>query len=169
MSRSSMRRATGSLRRGSQWAARLRSSCRPPTALVDHGPLRLRREGVVEVGHPQGLLMVGCLDGAVERGRILMEAAKIPGAERSAVLKETDLGDELNQHVRASTQATVDAHRAQVAAAAQMRRTAAALKERGLTGRDIAHVQGVLPQRVSCRAPQRHFDDELSIEVGWFG
>ncbi|GAA1538759.1 hypothetical protein GCM10009730_54930 [Streptomyces albidochromogenes] len=95
------------------------------------------------------------LDGAVERGRILIEAAKIPGAERSAVLK-IDLGDELNQHVRASTQATVDAHKAQVSAAAQLRRTAAVLMERGLTGRDIAHVLGVSPQRVSqlLNAPQ---------------
>ncbi|MFF2852539.1 hypothetical protein ACFVT5_40525 [Streptomyces sp. NPDC058001] len=88
------------------------------------------------------------LDGAIEHGRILMEAAKVPGAEQGAVLK-IDLGDELNQRVTVSTQATVDAHKAQVAAAAELRRTAAALNEHGLTGRDIAHVLGVSPQRVS--------------------
>ncbi|QNP68677.1 hypothetical protein IAG44_03825 [Streptomyces roseirectus] len=77
-----------------------------------------------------------------------MQAASVAGAEHGVTLK-VDLGDELNRRVRAATQATVDAHKAQVAAAAELRRTAAALAAHGLTGRDIAHVLGVSPQRVS--------------------
>ncbi|WP_330177478.1 hypothetical protein OG875_30575 [Streptomyces sp. NBC_01498] len=88
------------------------------------------------------------LSEAARRGRALMEAARVPGADRG-VQVSVDLGEELNRHVKASTQATVDAHRAQLKAAAYLRRTADALKAQGLTGRDIAHVLGVSPQRVS--------------------
>jgi hypothetical protein len=88
------------------------------------------------------------LSDATEHGRALMRAAGVPGAEHGAQLR-VDLGDELNRRVKAATQATVDAHRAQQRAAAELRRTAAALKSRGLTGRDIAHVLSVSPQRVS--------------------
>lgn len=88
------------------------------------------------------------LSDASERGLALMRAAGIPGADEGVQLK-VDLGDELNRRVQASTQATVDALRAQLEAAAELRRTAAALKDHGLSGRDIAHVLGVSPQRVS--------------------
>ncbi|MGW5971564.1 hypothetical protein [Streptomyces sp. NPDC055186] len=109
-----------------------------------------RRAGDGWVLHMDGVepTHVRRLEGATERGRVLMEAAKVPGAEHGAQLK-IDLGDELNQRVKASTQTTAEAHKAQVAAAAELRRTAAALNEQGLTGRDIAHVLGVSPQRVS--------------------
>lgn len=88
------------------------------------------------------------LSEAVGCGRALMEAADIPGVEHGVQLK-VDLGDELNRRVRASTQATVDAHKAQLQAAAELRRTASALKSQDMTGRDIAHILGVSPQRVS--------------------
>ncbi|GHH45905.1 hypothetical protein GCM10018773_36300 [Streptomyces candidus] len=91
---------------------------------------------------------VGRLNGAVETGRRLMQAAQVPGAEHGVQL-QVDLGSELNERVKAATQATVDAHKAQLQAAAELRRTAAALRGHGLTGRDIAEVLGVSPQRVS--------------------
>ncbi|MFI2292608.1 hypothetical protein [Streptomyces niveus] len=88
------------------------------------------------------------LSEATERGRALMKAADVPGIDQGVQLK-VDLGDELNRRVKASTQATVDAHRAQLQAAAELRRTASALKSQNMTGRDIAHILGVSPQRVS--------------------
>ncbi|MCX5202671.1 hypothetical protein OG897_14575 [Streptomyces sp. NBC_00237] len=88
------------------------------------------------------------LSEAAECGRALMKAADVPGVEHGVQLK-VDLGDELNRRVEASTQATVDAHKAQLQAAAELRRTASALKNQDLTGRDIAHILGVSPQRVS--------------------
>ncbi|NDZ79048.1 hypothetical protein G3I19_11040 [Streptomyces sp. SID10853] len=87
------------------------------------------------------------LDGAIEQGCALLEAASAP-AEHGAQL-QIDLGDELNQRVKEATQATVDAHKAQIIAAAELRQTATALSERGITGRDIAQILGVSPQRVS--------------------
>jgi hypothetical protein len=109
-----------------------------------------RRAGDGWVLHMDGVepTRVQRLDGAAERGRELMEAARVRGADRGAQLR-IDLGDELNRRVQVSLQATVDAHRAQVAAAAELRRTAAVLREQEMTGRDIAHVLGVSPQRVS--------------------
>jgi hypothetical protein len=88
------------------------------------------------------------LSDAAECGRALMRAAGVPGSDGGVQLA-VDLGDELNRRVKASTQATVDARKAQLAAAAELRRTAAVLQGRGITGRDIAHVLGVSPQRVS--------------------
>jgi hypothetical protein len=109
-----------------------------------------RRSGDGWVLHMDGVepTYVRRLEGATERGRLLMEAAEVPGADRGAQLS-IDLGEELNQRVRRSVQATVDAHKAQLAAAAELRRTAGVLKGQGLTGRDIACVLGVSPQRVS--------------------
>lgn len=60
-----------------------------------------------------------------------------------------DLGPELSPVVRSAVQASVDARKAQLRAAAQLRETARRLREEGLTGRDIARVIGVSPQRVS--------------------
>ncbi|MFC9844445.1 hypothetical protein ACFWFF_19200 [Streptomyces sp. NPDC060223] len=88
------------------------------------------------------------LSDAAESGRALMRAAGALGADHGVQLK-VDLGDELNRRVKAATQATVDAHNAQLQAAAELRQTAAALKSQNMTGRDIAHVLGVSPQRVS--------------------
>lgn len=88
------------------------------------------------------------LSEAAECGRALMTAADVPGVEHGVQLR-VDLGDELNGRVKASTQATIDAHQAQLQAAAELRRTASALKSYDMTGRDIAHILGVSPQRVS--------------------
>ncbi|MFI5808703.1 hypothetical protein [Streptomyces sp. NPDC051561] len=88
------------------------------------------------------------LSEAAECGRALMKAADAPGADQGVQLK-VDLGKELNRRIKASTQATVDAHKAQLQAAAELRRTASALKSQDMTGRDIAHILGVSPQRVS--------------------
>ncbi|ARI56205.1 MULTISPECIES: hypothetical protein [Streptomyces] len=88
------------------------------------------------------------LSEAAECGSALMKAAAVPGVEHGVQLK-VDLGDELNRRVKASTQATIDAHKAQLQAAAELRRTASALKSEDMTGRDIAHILGVSPQRVS--------------------
>ncbi|MFD3516001.1 hypothetical protein [Streptomyces sp. NPDC058657] len=88
------------------------------------------------------------LSEAAECGRVLMKAAGVSGAEHG-VQVSFDLGPELNRRVKAATQATVDAHRAQLQAAAELRRTASALKDQGMTGRDIARVLHVSPQRVS--------------------
>ncbi|MGW7194597.1 hypothetical protein [Streptomyces chryseus] len=83
-----------------------------------------------------------------EHGRTLMQAAGVTGSEHGVQVK-VDLGDELNERVRSATQATVDAHRAQLEAAAEMRRTTMSLRGHGMTGRDIAFILGISPQRVS--------------------
>lgn len=88
------------------------------------------------------------LSEAAECGRALLNAANAPGPDQGVQL-QVDLGDELNRRVKAATQATVDAHKAQLRAAVELRETAAALKSQGMTGRDIAHVLSVSPQRVS--------------------
>lgn len=88
------------------------------------------------------------LSEAADCGHALMKAANVPGADNGIQLT-VDLGDELNQRVKAATQATVDAYKAQLQAAKELRRTASALKSQGMTGRDIAHVLHISPQRVS--------------------
>ncbi|MEU0761321.1 hypothetical protein ABZ351_16800 [Streptomyces microflavus] len=100
--------------------------------------------------HMHGLetLIVSGLGGAAERAREFMEAAGMSDAERG-VQFSVDLGAELNADVKKAIQATVDAQKAQMAAAAQLRRTAEKLRREGLSGRDISHVLGVSPQRVS--------------------
>jgi DNA-directed RNA polymerase specialized sigma24 family protein len=60
-----------------------------------------------------------------------------------------DLGPELSPVVRSAVQATVDARKAQMRATAQLRETARRLQTEGLSGRDIARVLSVSPQRVS--------------------
>ncbi|MET9518506.1 hypothetical protein [Streptomyces sp. NPDC002994] len=83
-----------------------------------------------------------------DHGRALMQSAGVTGADHG-VQVTVDLGDELNERIKSATQATIDAHRAQLEAAAEMRRTTMSLKGHGMTGRDIAFVLGISPQRVS--------------------
>jgi hypothetical protein len=60
-----------------------------------------------------------------------------------------EIGDGLDEQTRAARAAVTDADRAQRRAAAQSREAARQLQRAGLTGRDIAKVLNVSPQRVS--------------------
>lgn len=89
------------------------------------------------------------LHGALEVARQAISQATGEPPDAVQVAMSFDLGPELSPAVRSAVQATVDAHKAQMRAAAQLRETARRLREAGLTGRDIARVLGVSPQRVS--------------------
>jgi hypothetical protein len=60
-----------------------------------------------------------------------------------------EIGGELGERTAAARQAVADAEEARRAAAAQSRVAARRLREAGLSGRDIAAVLHVTPQRVS--------------------
>lgn len=70
-----------------------------------------------------------------------------PGAFEVAITPE--IGPGLDEQTRAARQAVTAADDAQRRAAAQSRAAARRLRQAGLTGRDIAKVLGVTPQRVS--------------------
>ncbi len=101
--------------------------------------------------HAEGLepLYTRRLEGAAERAREAMAAAR--GVDPASLFPalRVELGGQLDAGLRATVQAQVDAHKAQVKASAHLRRMAAQLKEQGLTGRDTARVLNVSPQRVS--------------------
>lgn len=69
--------------------------------------------------------------------------------DRFAVDIRPELGDGLDDEVRAARDEVAAADAAQRHAAAQSRVVARRMKEHGLTGREIAAVLGVSPQRVS--------------------
>lgn len=60
-----------------------------------------------------------------------------------------EIGGGLDEQTRAARQAVTAADRAQRQAAAQSREAARRLREAGLSGRDIAKILAVTPQRVS--------------------
>jgi len=60
-----------------------------------------------------------------------------------------EIGGGLDEQTRAAREAVTDADRAQRRAAAQSREAARRLRQAGLSGRDIAKVLDVSPQRVS--------------------
>jgi hypothetical protein len=60
-----------------------------------------------------------------------------------------EIGGGLDEETRAAREAVTTANRAQRQAAAQSRTAARRLRQAGLSGRDIAKVLGVSPQRVS--------------------
>ena len=60
-----------------------------------------------------------------------------------------EVGGGLDEQTRAAREAVTDADRAQRRAAAQSREAARRLRQAGLSGRDIAKVLDVSPQRVS--------------------
>lgn len=60
-----------------------------------------------------------------------------------------EIGGGLDETTRAAREAVTDADRAQRRAAAQSREAARRLRQAGLSGRDIAKVLDVSPQRVS--------------------
>ncbi|GAA2391205.1 hypothetical protein GCM10010420_14070 [Streptomyces glaucosporus] len=89
------------------------------------------------------------LHGALDVARKAISQATGEPADAVSVAMNFDLGPELSAAVRSAVQATVDARKAQMRAAARLRETARRLREAGLTGRDVAQVLGVSPQRVS--------------------
>lgn len=62
---------------------------------------------------------------------------------------EIQIGDDLDELVELARRHVTAAAEAQKAAAAESREVARRLKDKGLTGRDIAAVLGVSPQRIS--------------------
>jgi len=66
-----------------------------------------------------------------------------------AVAITPEIGQGLDEEIRQAREAVRVADRAQRAAAAQSRRAARRLQQAGLSGRDIARVLDVSPQRVS--------------------
>ncbi|AQU70479.1 hypothetical protein BBN63_34250 [Streptomyces niveus] len=90
------------------------------------------------------------LDDAASQAKVAL-SREIGSDENSVSVQiRYDLAsDELSSQIRAAVQATADAARTQTAAAVKMRDAVKSLKKHGLTGRDIAHVLGVSPQRVS--------------------
>lgn len=66
-----------------------------------------------------------------------------------AVRITPEIGDGLDEETRAAREAVSAADRAQRQAAAQSRAAARRLRQAGLSGRDIAKVLNVSPQRVS--------------------
>jgi hypothetical protein len=70
-----------------------------------------------------------------------------PGAFEVAITPE--IGGGLDEETRAARDAVTEADRLQRAAAAKSREAARRLKRAGLSGRDIAKVLDVSPQRVS--------------------
>lgn len=62
---------------------------------------------------------------------------------------EIEIGDDLDELVQLTRRHVIEAVEAQKAAAEESRKVARRLKDKGLTGRDIAAVLGVSPQRVS--------------------
>lgn len=70
-------------------------------------------------------------------------------ADAFDVVITPEIGSGLDERTRAAREAVSAADRAQRAAAAQSREAARQLHRAGLTGRDIAKVLNVTPQRVS--------------------
>ena len=66
-----------------------------------------------------------------------------------AVNLEIEIGDDLDEIVQLARRHVIEAAEAQRVAAEESRQVARQLRDRGFTGRDIAAVLGVSPQRVS--------------------
>lgn len=103
----------------------------------------------LEGGTGQPSVFVRRLHDAHDRIRSALTDADGTPSESIGIQLDVDLGEDLGADVRAAIQATVDARKAQTEAAARLRRAAASMRAMGLTGRDISHVLGVSPQRVS--------------------
>jgi hypothetical protein len=78
---------------------------------------------------------------------IRLDTGTTPDASEIEIIPE--IGGGLDEQARAARQAVANADRAQREAAARSRATARKLQSTGLTGRDIAAVLRLSPQRVS--------------------
>jgi DNA-directed RNA polymerase subunit F len=81
------------------------------------------------------------------RDYIALDTRVLPGSFAVEIVPE--IGHGLDEKTRAARKAVTDASHAQRVAAAQAREVARELRAAGLSGRDIAKVLDVSPQRVS--------------------
>jgi DNA-directed RNA polymerase specialized sigma24 family protein len=96
-----------------------------------------------------GVTQSRTLWGAEEMARDLISRREgLPGDAFTATVTP-EIGDGLDEESRAAREAVSAADRAQRQAAAQSRTAARRLRQAGLSGRDIAKVLNVSPQRVS--------------------
>jgi hypothetical protein len=87
-----------------------------------------------------------CLPEGLARDYIAFDTRALP--DSFAVEIVTEIGHGLDEETRAARKAVADASHAQRVAAAQAREAARELRAAGLSGRDIAKVLDVSPQRV---------------------
>lgn len=100
---------------------------------------------IPEVGVTQSRGLMDARQMVVDYIRIM--TGDEPG--KDAVDLEFELGDDLDELVLLARRHVTEAAEAQRVAAEESRKVARQLKDKGLTGRDIAVVLGVSPQRVS--------------------
>lgn len=96
-----------------------------------------------------GVTQSRTLWGAEEMARDLINRREDLSGDAFAVTITPEVGDGLDEESRAAREAVTRADQAQREAAAQSRGAARRLRQAGLSGRDIAKVLGVSPQRVS--------------------
>jgi DNA-directed RNA polymerase specialized sigma24 family protein len=89
------------------------------------------------------------LEGALARAREEIAAARDVPPDSLLPVLHYELGDQLDRALRATAQAQMDVHKAQLKASSHLRWMATSLRDAGLTGRDTARILGVSPQRVS--------------------
>ena len=90
--------------------------------------------------------------GLMDARQMVADYIRIMTEEKSgsySVNLEIEIGDDLDELVQLARRHVTEAAEAQIAAAEESRKVARRLKDKGLTGRDIAAVLGVSPQRVS--------------------
>jgi hypothetical protein len=96
-----------------------------------------------------GVTQAGTLWDAEEMARdLISRREELPGGAFTVTVTP-EIGGGLDEESRAAREAVSAADRAQRQAAAQSRATARRLRQAGLSGRDIAKVLNVSPQRVS--------------------
>jgi hypothetical protein len=98
---------------------------------------------------PVGVTQSHSLSDAEMMARDLISRRLGVSADAFAVTITPEIGGGLDESTRAARDAVSTADRAQRAAAAQSREAARRLRQAGLSGRDIAKVLDVSPQRVS--------------------
>ena len=96
-----------------------------------------------------GVTQSRTLWGAEEMARDLINRREELPGDAFAVTITPEVGGGLDEESRAAREAVTRADRAQREAAVQSRAAARRLRQAGLSGRDIAKVLGVSPQRVS--------------------